>query len=478
MSVSRKQDAPLEPSGRAASGMRRQKDRFRMIRKLVLMTAVMPLMALAATLTDGLVAYWPFDGNANDASGNGNHGTTHGVTLTTDRFGNANGAYYFGQNHYISVPDSSSLDSVSAELTISAWVRVDEWVREGWASIVNKSDGDYARYYAFNFGNGNAEPANGFGTIEISSDISGYSDAIPQLGEWTHMAVTYGQNGVLYTYLNGVCVGTYQNSVSLFRPNTAELHIGRDRVGGDDYLAGAIDELRIYNRALSAAEVKALYEGASVTPTGNHGLSISYYDAGNLTTLRSFDMGSATYEDTINFFETMTPSLVTNTSDIGECLDFCNTDGTCKFHGKYAKYATDYFWSFMKGYIVLAEAGLYEFGFDCDDSCVIYIDGQKVVGSPNNYDSGGSFQEYASVWLSAGTHAIVIVYGESDYGHGLTVYMKRPSESTASPLPQSILYDGTAVTPPPIPPATGLWTVTQYNLTENILGENLQETDS
>ena len=197
----------------------------------------------------------------------------------------------------------------------------------------------------------------------------------------------------------------------------------------------------------SAVEVKALYDGTGGgTPTGNHGLSISYYDAENLVTLRSFDMGSATYEDTIDFFETMTPSLVTNTSDIGECLDFGNTDGTCRFHGKYVQYSTDYFWSFMKGYIVITEAGLYEFGFDCDDSCVIYIDGQKVVGSSNNYDSGASFQECASVWLSAGTHAIVIVYGESNYDHGLTVCMKRPSESSASPLSQSILYDATAVT--------------------------------
>jgi len=70
------------------------------MKKLIMMMVLMPMMALAS-LTDGLVAYYPFDGNANDASGNGNHGTTHGVTLTTDRFGNANGAYYFGEGNYI-----------------------------------------------------------------------------------------------------------------------------------------------------------------------------------------------------------------------------------------------------------------------------------------------------------------------------------------------------------------------------------------
>ena len=52
--------------------------------------------------TNGLVGYWPFNGNANDASGNGNNGTVNGATLTTDRNGNANSAYSFdGNNDYI-----------------------------------------------------------------------------------------------------------------------------------------------------------------------------------------------------------------------------------------------------------------------------------------------------------------------------------------------------------------------------------------
>ncbi len=57
-------------------------------------------------LTNGLVLYYPFDGNANDASGNGNNGTVEGATLTTDRFGNPNSAYYFnGVNNDILVPE-------------------------------------------------------------------------------------------------------------------------------------------------------------------------------------------------------------------------------------------------------------------------------------------------------------------------------------------------------------------------------------
>jgi hypothetical protein len=58
-------------------------------------------------LNDGLVAYYPFNGNANDKSGNGNHGTVHGATLTEDRFGNADSAYNFdGVYDYIEIKNT------------------------------------------------------------------------------------------------------------------------------------------------------------------------------------------------------------------------------------------------------------------------------------------------------------------------------------------------------------------------------------
>ena len=56
----------------------------------------------------GLVGWWPFNGNANDESGNGNHGVVNGVTLTVDRSGKSNGAYQFGTNKWIAVNDNPS----------------------------------------------------------------------------------------------------------------------------------------------------------------------------------------------------------------------------------------------------------------------------------------------------------------------------------------------------------------------------------
>ena len=208
--------------------------------------------------TDGLVAYWPFDGNANDASGNGNHGTTHGVTLTTDRFGNANSAYYFGDGNYISVPDSASLDSPYDQITMAAWVRIDEWYWSGtdpWAAILNKG------YYQYSF---NLWGQAGEASTEIGRGMHARFDSLPLWGTWSHLAVTY-VNGCVYAYLNGTLVGTYICSGD-FSSNSSELQIGRHYPGAVEYLYGALDDLRIYNRALSAAEVKALYDGTAVVP--------------------------------------------------------------------------------------------------------------------------------------------------------------------------------------------------------------------
>jgi len=75
--------------------------------------------------TNGLVGWWPFNGNANDERGNGNNGTVNGAALTTDRFGFGNSAYYFdGVNDFIQISNNPSLES-SNSITIAAWVFIE-----------------------------------------------------------------------------------------------------------------------------------------------------------------------------------------------------------------------------------------------------------------------------------------------------------------------------------------------------------------
>ncbi|MFM7758107.1 MAG: hypothetical protein ACKO6J_04150, partial [Crocinitomicaceae bacterium] len=78
--------------------------------------------------TNGLVGWWPFNGNANDESGNGNNGTVNGATLTTDRFVNINAAYNFnGTSDFISVMDNSSLDLLTNQYTLSVWFKIPDY---------------------------------------------------------------------------------------------------------------------------------------------------------------------------------------------------------------------------------------------------------------------------------------------------------------------------------------------------------------
>jgi len=98
----------------------------RVLGVLVLVLSIMISGAVNASLTDGLIAYYPFNGNANDESGNGNHGTVYGATLTEDRFGNNNKAYLFTNNSYIDIGNSPDLNVIAiGDFSMSGWVSLD-----------------------------------------------------------------------------------------------------------------------------------------------------------------------------------------------------------------------------------------------------------------------------------------------------------------------------------------------------------------
>ena len=80
--------------------------------------------------TNGLVGWWPFTGNANDLSGNGNNGTVNGATLTTDRFGSPNCAYLFNGNSNIVVPYNQNQTIIGAG-TWSLWVNASLFPNNG-----------------------------------------------------------------------------------------------------------------------------------------------------------------------------------------------------------------------------------------------------------------------------------------------------------------------------------------------------------
>ena len=238
------------------------------MRKLVMVVAMVMASSglLATSLTDGLVGYWPFDGDAKDYSGNGNHGTTHGVTLTADRYGNSSRAYRFGgyfnggfkNAGYIAVPDSSSINNVLTPVTIAGWIRIDSWCMNNgngvdpWASIMCK--GNETRQFGIQI---EGSSKYGWGTADYRGPIAVKS--IPSLHSWVHIALTDNGN-MQVAYINGAVVGSKTSNGTPPR-NSGSLYFGKDPVGDLEYFNGLMDDLSLYNRALSSSEISALYNG-------------------------------------------------------------------------------------------------------------------------------------------------------------------------------------------------------------------------
>ena len=98
--------------------------------------------------SNGLVGWWPFNGNANDESGNGNNGTVNGATLTSDRFGNAGKAYSFdGVNDWINMPSGNSTSlNITSNYTVTFWFKTTQGTNAGligFGDNLNANNGGY-----------------------------------------------------------------------------------------------------------------------------------------------------------------------------------------------------------------------------------------------------------------------------------------------------------------------------------------------
>lgn len=224
-------------------------------------TVVFSSMAFA-DLTTGLVAYYSFDMNANDGSGNGNNGTVKGATLTADRFGNSDSAYSFdGTNDYIGIGDSPSLD-LTTYFTFAAWINPYSLMQDPAQGGIISKVGDARTNpndlgYQFGITDYNSKiycMFNAVGEVWGSNVIM--ADADISVNQWSHVACTY-DNNTLKTYFNGTLVGSLDVGAKSIVNSSASLRISSDD-NNNVYFNGGIDEVRIYNRALSGAEVQGL----------------------------------------------------------------------------------------------------------------------------------------------------------------------------------------------------------------------------
>lgn len=205
-------------------------------------------------LNAGIVAYYPFNGNANDESGNGHNGTVNGATLTQDRDGNPNSAYHFDgatSGIYCNVGNEMSLSYV----TLAAWINIEGSGTENPRIVAVNQNGTSSGYYALLMA-GTASPRSL--SFQAQPDLYYSSSTLSDNNGWHHVALTYDGSHVTF-YVDGVADPALSaNHSSLASFTNAVLNIGYSDNGLDRF-NGDIDEVRIYNRALSANEILALY---------------------------------------------------------------------------------------------------------------------------------------------------------------------------------------------------------------------------
>jgi len=230
----------------------KSKNPFIAKRLFILLSVVFFSLATFAqvNLEEGLVAYYPFNGNANDESGNGNDGVVHGATLTVDRFGNASNAYEFdGVNDFIQ--SYNSLNDITNNISISIWIKKEDLWEDEYQKII--LTGTSASNYGVNISQG---PNDYPFYFQINDNSVQVKTNYPAINSWVHIVGVYdGTQIKLYIDKGFIGADSYTLNVDILNP----LRIGWGY--GVEFFNGKIDDIRIYNRALTETEIQQLYDG-------------------------------------------------------------------------------------------------------------------------------------------------------------------------------------------------------------------------
>ncbi len=228
-------------------------------------TATISVTDIASGIWQGLMAYYPFNGNADDESVNGNDGAVIGASLIQDRYGNAAKAYAFSgslnplwsgrSSRYIQVPDSPSLRP-EREVTVSLWAKASTNQLQDSPHMFTKrinihGGGPYNSWALATQGHGHLGLIWG---AEGRNTLTG-NDILD--GSWQHIVLTIGRTN-MSMFLNGVKIGDAQTGDNPFQYSSESLLIGTAKRDSFQEWYGALDDIRIYNRALSSAEVQEL----------------------------------------------------------------------------------------------------------------------------------------------------------------------------------------------------------------------------
>jgi hypothetical protein len=213
-----------------------------------------------------LVGFWPFCGNANDVSGNGNNGVVNGAILTTDRFGSANSAYSFNNlSDVISVSNCTPQFNNTSQ-TISLWMKFN--IQYTYSSLALVKNGtSYINGFNFFIDQNNTAYGNNnylVGILLGNGNSVTFISNQTELGQWANLVSTY-DGASIKIYLNGILKGTASYSGSLNCPNNNLVFGQWDNLTPPNSVNRNLDDIGIWNRALTTAEIQQLYAQGQTT---------------------------------------------------------------------------------------------------------------------------------------------------------------------------------------------------------------------
>lgn len=274
--------------------------------------------------TAGLLGHYPFSGNANDASGNAQHGTVNGAALTTDRFGNASSAYNFnGSSDYISLP-AGTYTNLNV-YSYSCWIKQTS-ASIGFAMCFGESSYGYCQALLVQATGSVTGTSYNSGSNPTQSLI--HTTATYSINQWLHLVLTRDLT-TIKVYVNGVLfssssAGTGGQNAAYYSSTSnwpVKAYIGA-RTTSVNYFTGSIDDVRIYSNVLSQNDINALYNescfqnvtnstytlcsgnSASITATPAPSNTVTWYSSlsstssiasGTLYTTPALSVGTYTY---------------------------------------------------------------------------------------------------------------------------------------------------------------------------------------
>jgi hypothetical protein len=266
--------------------------------------------SVATTISNGLIAYWPLSNITNDLSGNGYNGTASNVSATTDRAGNASGAYAFnGTTSSISVANQTALSLHGTDFSINAWVNLSS--SSGGNILSKRIQGDTTGW-TLSIGNNQIAFGPGGGAT--------HAFAYPTINtsQWYMVTTVYtSATHTMKIYVNGTLSST-STGVPSPAVLSAALYIGRDDPGAGTgyFFPGSIGDVRMYNRAVSDTEISELYS-ATCAPTGS---VIAYWPLTNTVSDLSGNGNNGT-----------ATSLTSGTDRLGNSLGAYTFNGTTSY---------------------------------------------------------------------------------------------------------------------------------------------------